>query len=238
MTELRIFVILISLNVSFCSWQAWASAPQSTQTQGSSITRSEDGNQSTARGNQSFIQVELNKSLDARKLKAGDLVEAKITTDLKSSDGTFIPRGSIVKGHVVEASSRANGAPESSLRLSFDSIVPKHGPEMPITGQIKAVGASPSFAAPHPPESTQPPVGPGTVGTGPALSRDAVPPPSSQLPNPTPSGPSAGAVLTSESTGVVGIPNVQMQGDSTLTSQAKDLKLDAGTMMILRVQNQ
>jgi hypothetical protein len=44
--------------------------------------------------------------------------------------------------------------------------------------------------------------------------------------------------LTERSTGVVGLRDMTLQPNSVVTSSGKDLKLDAGTKMVLRVQDQ
>jgi len=90
-------------------------------------------------GEPSVIIVQLSKSLDSRKLTAGNSIEAKVTTELRWK-GTVIPRGSKVMGHVTESSSRAKGDPASSLGIVFDSIVLKDGTDLPLKVNIQAVG--------------------------------------------------------------------------------------------------
>src|ERR1019366_7440730 len=55
------------------------------------------------------MPVELTKSLDSKKLKEGDPVTGRIAADLRMKDGTAIPRGSKVTGHVTEAKARSKG---------------------------------------------------------------------------------------------------------------------------------
>jgi hypothetical protein len=56
----------------------------------------------------SVMMVQLTKSLDSRKLTAGNSIEAKVGSELRWN-GTV--RGSKVMGHVTESSSKAKGAP-------------------------------------------------------------------------------------------------------------------------------
>lgn len=72
--------------------------------------------------------VQLAKSLDSKKLKQGDEVEAKVAADIHAADGMTIPRGSKVIGHVTEAKARSKGDPESALGIAFDKIGPAGRP--------------------------------------------------------------------------------------------------------------
>src|SRR5262249_31908969 len=89
------------------------------------------------------IAVELTKTLDARKLTAGDPVSARITQAVQASDGTVVPPGSMVKGHITAATTRAKGAPQSSIAMVFDNSVLKNGNQLPLQATIQAVGAPP-----------------------------------------------------------------------------------------------
>ena len=211
------------------------------------IAQQEPGNAQAA----SVISIALSKSLDAKKLKVGDPVEAR-TTAVLSANGATIPRGSLVKGHITQASARSKGGEQSALGIVFDSIVPKSGQPMPLKASIQAVGASPVLSpmlqsdseapiggnpgSPGSPTVTSPPM----VGGGNPSPLGGVQRPASNLPpdsSSQQSGPNS-ATLDEKSTGVVGLRNVQLQAGSTLVSNGKDLKLDAGTEMILRVQSQ
>src|SRR6185312_13760010 len=59
------------------------------------------------------LQVELTKSLDARNVKPGDDVTAKLMQDVKSNGSVVLPSGSKVIGHVAEAQPRDKQHPES-----------------------------------------------------------------------------------------------------------------------------
>ena len=212
----------------------------------SAIVQSEPQSSASAQ-NATVIRIVLSKSLDAKKLKEGDPVEAKTETEL-SANGLVAPRGSVIKGHVTQASARSKGGQESSLGIAFDAIVLKNGQPMPLKTSIQAVGAPPNLGpgtmdgepvapvtsspgAPGSPSVASPPM-PGQAG--------GFPQPPSSLPQDTggqQSAPSS-ATLNEKSTGVVGLRNMQLQSASTLTSSGKDLKLDAGTEMILQVQSQ
>jgi hypothetical protein len=212
----------------------------------------QDGAQSAqAGGSGQAILVELTKTLDAKKLKAGDPVSARTMQEMRASDGTAVAVGSMVKGHITAATSKAKGDPQSSIAIAFDNIVLKNGQQLPLQAGIQAVGAPPIISleqyggvgsqptmtnpgSPNPP-GTLSPTGP--MGGGAPVTGFPQPQPNSP-PGPTNQGNSPGSGgLTTQSTGVVGLRNIELQPNSTLTSSGKDLKLDSGTELILRVQS-
>ena len=222
---------------------AQASSPGATQESGQP-TSTQARNPGTA------IAVELNRALDAKKLKEGEPVRAKVTSTSHLSDGTMITPGAMVEGHIRQATARANGAEQSSLAIVFDNVVLKNGQQVAIKASIQAVAAPPiiSNSDMYPPAANigaQPPMNsPGSPagGTGPVGGSM----PTGGLPQappyprqaPTGQGDSGLQGLTPQSTGVLRMPGIELQADSLLTSRGKDLKLDAGSQMILRVQNQ
>jgi type IV secretory pathway VirB10-like protein len=92
-----------------------------------------------------LINAELTSSLDSKRVKPGDAVNARTATDLKSTDGrTILPRGTKIIGHVTQASARSAGQPDSFLGLVFDKAILKNGQEIPLNAGVQAVGAPPS----------------------------------------------------------------------------------------------
>ncbi len=69
------------------------------------------------------FEGELRKSLDAKRNKQGDRVEARITQDVKSDGQVFIPKGSKLIGRITQAKARARG--ESALGIVFERAVSK-----------------------------------------------------------------------------------------------------------------
>src|SRR5579863_7734291 len=53
------------------------------------------------------FSVELAKTLDSKKLKEGDEVQAKLTGPITLPSGATVPRGAMVIGHVTEAKARS-----------------------------------------------------------------------------------------------------------------------------------
>lgn len=201
------------------------------------------------------LLIQLTRSLDSRKLRAGDAVEAKVTTELRWGTGTVIPRGSKVIGHVAQASARAKGDAESALGIVFDRIVLKDGQELALKASIQAVGPPPNFGpaamemgnpSSMPTPGMPTPGAPGPMGG--TTDRTGLGAP----PGNFPSNPSAGTQsppaaqgnrqnsgeLTEHSTGVVGMRDLQLGQGSTLSSSGKEVKLGGGSQLVLRVQNQ
>ena len=74
------------------------------------------------------IPVELTKSIDAKKVKSGDNVEARVTQDLKAGNGqVIVPKDTKVVGHVTEAQPRNKEQKESQVGIVFDHAVMKNG---------------------------------------------------------------------------------------------------------------
>ena len=197
------------------------------------------------------IPVTLNKSIDSKKAKAGDTIEAKTTVSLNSAKGQ-VPAGSKVMGHITDAKAKGKGDAESSLSFAFDKIEVKKGEEIPFHAIAQAIAARPNengpMSAQYPDQQGAPsgaasanassPAGhPGTAGT------TAAPPPSASGNMGDSSAPAqnAGSQLTQDSTGVVGIKGLSLQsqaGSSIVSSDSKSVKLDGGTQILLRVLQQ
>src|SRR5205085_7412100 len=90
------------------------------------------------------INATLSKSLDSKKAKTGDPVEAKTTSDVKSAGQTVIPRGSKLIGHVTQATARGKGDADSTLGIAFDHAVLKNGQQIPLNATVQALAAAQS----------------------------------------------------------------------------------------------
>lgn len=197
------------------------------------------------------VPVTLNKSIDSKKAKVGDTIEAKTAVSLNSAKGQ-VPAGSKVIGHITDAKAKGKGDAESSLSFAFDKIEVKKGEEVPFHAIAQAIAAPPNnngpMSAQYPDQQGAPsgaaaanasaPAGhPGTAGT------TAAPPPSAAADMGANGAPAqnAGSQLTQDSTGVVGIKGLNLNsqaGSSVVTSDSKSVKLDGGTQMLLRVLQQ
>ena len=173
------------------------------------------------------MPVELTKSLDSKKLKEGDPVMGRIMADLRVKDGTEIPRGSKVTGHVTEAKARSKGDAQSALGIVFDKISLPGGKDLAIKGEIQAVAAAPN---------------PGNADTGLGIGPSMM---AGNRDGGTTAAPMAGVpsslgsgqlVLSPQSKGIVGIHNLELGDNSVLISNGKDVKLDGGMQMMVQVE--
>ncbi len=92
-----------------------------TMSVGQGPSPAKDAGQATGGQLRGAISVELAKSLDSKKLKEGDEVDAKLAADIQTGDAT-IPRGTKLIGHVTEAKARSKGDSESTLGIVFDRM--------------------------------------------------------------------------------------------------------------------
>jgi hypothetical protein len=188
------------------------------------------------------MRAELSKSVDAKKVKAGDPVEAKLMEDVKSDGNVVLHKGSKLVGHVTEAEARTKENAESRLGVLFDKAVLKSGQEIAFTGLILAIAppreGSPTIAGDPGSLSSAPSMGGQPFGAGHALggpSASAAPAVNSAVGNNL----GANGTLTSANRGAVGMEGVILglsasQG-SVIRSATRNVKLDNGTQMILQV---
>jgi hypothetical protein len=198
------------------------------------------------------LTVQLAKSLDSRKLKQGDPVEGRIPDQWRAADGTLVPPGSKVLGHVTESSARGKGDSQSQLGITFDQIALKNGQKLPLKASIQAVGPPLNYAS-----NSMPMGGPGGSGAGvgsptgqmgginPGAGRGGVPgSPASNFPNPSgssgnsPNSSQGDQQIAPQSKGVIGLNDLQLEQGSILASDGKQVKLQAGSQILLRVQDQ
>jgi hypothetical protein len=120
------------------SKEAKASASGSASTSASA----QAGGSSASLESGTTFEAVLTKSVDAKKAKRGDRVEAKATKDVKSNGEVVVPKNSKLIGRVTEAKARGEGQAESALGIVFDKAVTKDGREVPLNVLIQAVAAS------------------------------------------------------------------------------------------------
>lgn len=206
----------------------------------------------------STISAELAKPVDARKAKPGDAVVARTTQDVKSDGRVVIPKGSRLVGHVTQAQARAKGDSESSLGIAFDHAVLRNGEQVPMSATIQALAAAQNSAALASDDGmgSMPAMAPVSAGGGGGLlggvgaSAGTLTSTAGNvggnvggtLGSATSAAGSLGGTLNSTSSGVVGLPGVALQSataaaaqGSVLTSAGKNIHLDSGTQMVLRV---
>ena len=104
------------------------------------------------------LYLELSKTVDAKKAKAGDVVTAQLLADVVSHGKILYRRDTKIIGHVSEAQPHTKDIPESRLGIVFDKVLPKGGPEVSFSSMIIALRPAPRLQI----ASVSPPAPPGT----------------------------------------------------------------------------
>jgi hypothetical protein len=201
------------------------------------------------------IPVSLTKTIDAKKVKTGDEVVAKVTQDMKTNGGeVLVPKDTKVMGHVTEAQPRNKDQKESQVGIAFDRAVMKDGSAMQIPMSIQAIigqqndqnnsgsgsgeAASPARGASA--GTTGSPRG-GMGGSAPASTPSASSG-SADTAGDAQAGKSSRPPITAQTEGVVGISDLKLSraasnaaDGSVVSSEKNNVKLESGTMMLLRV---
>jgi hypothetical protein len=200
------------------------------------------------------IPAELAKSLDAKKNKVGDPVNAKVVQDLLSNGKVVIPRETKIVGHVTQVTPKAKGEPGSTLGVTFDRMILKGGREVPFNATIQALARPQQQVNPAANEPANNGYG-GSVGvgagSGPGTSAGRPGAPGEQVGGQQPSVPDAsgnpgvgsvpstvGAISTGTQ-GVIGLKGLAISKGNegtAITSDSGNVHLDGGTQMILRVE--
>lgn len=200
-----------------------------------------------------LVNAELTGSLDSKKVKAGDAVNARTVSDLKTNDGrTVLPKDTKIVGHVTQASARSAEQPESSLGLVFDKAILKSGQEIPLNAAVQAVGAPPASyfdnqaPAGGPSGGSRPTSPGGGVQSGSTASRGGSINGASSTPNgigdpsvganPPETGNANAGQWDANTRGVVGLRNLSLNTEgqgSVIKSTGKNVKLDKDTRLLL-----
>lgn len=208
----------------------------------------------------SVIPVQLTKTVDAKKAKTGDEVVGKVTQDMTTQSGeVLVPKDTKVIGHVTEAQARSKEQKESQLAIAFDRTETKDGNSMQMPMSIQAIigqqnnNANPGAGGGEPASSGMPSGGnsaPSSASQGRTGGMNGSSTPqgggspaatSSADNAQTQTGNTARPPINAQTQGVIGISNMSLspangtQG-SVVTSEKSNVKLESGTMLLLKVQ--
>ena len=196
------------------------------------------------------LRAQFDKTIDAKKAKPGEIVEAKTLDEIKSGTQVIAPRGSKILGHVVAANPREKDTP-SRLEIAFDKLDLGDGSEIPFPATIQAVSkpvvnnnmntGPDNAAAPLGGQSGPLNGGRGGMQQPGGMGQPNVPQNAGGMgtgggyPQNVPS-----RTISPNAQGVEGISGVSLSAgpahDTLLTSDKHNVKLDSGTQMILRAQ--
>jgi len=157
-----------------------------------------------------------------------------------------------VMGHVTEAQARNKDQKESQIGIAFDHAVMKNGNDVPLPMSIQAIIAPPNPNGNSDNQASSAPAGmppsnspSNNTGRGPGMSAGT--PPQASTPSaagsqePSATKAAANQPITEKTQGVIGMSNLQLSAapdttqGSIVTSEKNNVKLDSGTLMLLRV---
>src|ERR1700722_10531327 len=188
----------------------------------------------------SHVQAQLLSSVKSAKAKANDPVRAQTMTPLAVADGTVIPVGSTLYGHVVKVEPDSPDGHTSSIAITFESAEIKKHQTLPLKLSIASVMAQAAAGMGNNTYQTATRSGSGVTDAH-ALDGHAYTAKDDSTNIETSGGATPGKALAAHTGSVIGLPGVTLTVDdgpsavSTFTSEKKNLQLDSGLQMILVV---
>ena len=211
----------------------------------------------TSTAEMSPVNGELVSKLDSKTAKTGDNVVVKTETSIKTADGTEIPKGSKLIGHIIAVQPSGAGT-NSQVALQFDHVELKGGQSVAVHSQIQSIAPPGGVASTG--DSAAMASGPAASGasnrsmSGPSASSraSAAPQSTNSDPGAAPAAggaPAAGTVVAKNGNiaiSTTSIPGVLLannapgqqdprmaQASSILLGAKKDIQLDGGTQMVV-----
>jgi hypothetical protein len=242
-------LILVVLAMATISWAQVSTDPvgPNAPTQSAPATAPSSAAPPDGLASGTVLTVELSKSLDAKKTKANDKIEARTATDLLAHGRIVVPHNAKILGHVTEAKARTKDSPDSKIGITFDRMALKDGREVPLQLAVQAI-ARPLQVNASAEGNVSPANRQGSIampGRGPIgdATNSGVPSsyPGDLAPPPDPMGtPTSTAIpLSPTSKGVVGMKGLSLDTSgpaAILSSTTGNVRLDGGTQLMLRVQ--
>lgn len=118
-----------------------ASAQSSTGASEAGSAVAQAGHTTASAAEAASVSAELTKRIDGKNAKAGDAVFAKTMSEARLADGTKIPKGSKLLGHVTEALAKSRDNRNGYVAFCFDHAVLKDGREVPVNVVVRALAA-------------------------------------------------------------------------------------------------
>ena len=208
--------------------------------------------------NMTPVNGELVSKLDSKTAKTGDSVVVQTRTAAKTPDGTVIPKGSKLIGHVIGVQPSAGGQ-TSQVALLLDQVELKGGQSMAVHSQIQSIAPAGGAAAGQDSSvgsrsMSGPPAGNSNPNASGAGSSPNTTPQAATSPQAAPAdtgAPAAGTVVAKSgnidirTTSVPGVllannaPGQQdsrmIQTSSILLGAKQDVQLESGTQMVIAV---
>lgn len=96
------------------------------------------------------VQAELATKVDAKNAAVGQQVSARTRADATLADGTSLPKGTRLVGHIlqVQAPDKASGRTGSSMTIAFEHAELKGGQTVKLRAVIRTIGPPAAVSAP------------------------------------------------------------------------------------------
>jgi|SRR5581483_6125875 len=172
--------------------------------------------------------VKVTKALDSSKLKDGDIVEFATAGAFKLADGTMVPKGSKLVGHVASAKARSRGDQDSELSVTFEKLDISGGKQLSLKGMVQAV--FPPAEEPAGPDMSS--AGTSRGGSGGGANPAGIGITDSKAGSNLESA-GGQAVMDPKASGVHGIHDLSLE-NGVLNSKGKSVKLGSGVRVIVR----
>jgi hypothetical protein len=186
----------------------------------------------------SHVQAQLLSGIKTAKAKANDPVRAQTMTPLALADGSVIPVGSTLSGHVVKVESDSPDGHTSSIAITFESVELKKHQTLPLKLSIASAMAAPAGGNNTYRTASRSASG---VTDSHALDGHAYTAKDDSTNIESSGGGTPGKPTAAQAGSVIGLPGVTLVFDdgpnalSTFISAKKTLQLDSGLQMILVV---
>lgn len=162
-------VAALSFPIAVCAAQ---SAPANANSDSDARTTAPPSAQSNAviERYMTSVETELTGRLDSRNAAVGQQVTAKTLGPAKLADGTALPRGTRLVGHVTRVQAHTQDQPYAKLAISFDRAELKDGQSVALRSEIRMVTpparAAATASVPMMADEQAGPVGAGTSAGG------------------------------------------------------------------------
>jgi hypothetical protein len=111
------------------------------------------------------VSAELTQKLSSKNAKVGDAVTANTLSAAQISNGTKLPKGTKLLGHVTEVQAKGGAEHDGHIAFVFDRAVLRDGQELPIHAGLRSISA-PAAATTTDADALFAGGGGGSVGSG------------------------------------------------------------------------
>jgi hypothetical protein len=139
--QIAALTLIAGSSVGACAQGGSATASASAGTQASAQTNAVTDRYLTS------VQSELTGKVDTKNATVGQEVTARTTQSTKLADGTSLPKGTKLVGHVTQVQANQKGGSGSVLAMTFDHAELKGGQTVPLRSVIRGVAPPVSMSA-------------------------------------------------------------------------------------------